>query len=277
MSMQSWSLPNPLQSPSPRSFSRSRNRRNVVSNGELTVFLRRKPKTFFSSLKVGIDEIADIAHNKVLIAAAVSAAIGQLSKPFTSAILYDNKNGFNFKAVFQAGGFPSTHSSAVVATATSLGLERGFSDAIFGLAVVYASLVMYDAQGVRREVGTHAKALNRVLLKAQLNSISSNDLVDSQPGKLSSNLESLDPSFSKEASLTRSKPTNASLLLRSDNRINQCTTLIPSGLAADVDGELEKVVNSGTSLNESVGHTVFEVIAGALLGLFVSLVVYTVT
>ncbi|KAI5674819.1 hypothetical protein M9H77_15183 [Catharanthus roseus] len=48
-----------------------------------------------------------------------------------------------------------------VATATTLGVERGFSDPIFGLAVVYACLIMYDAQGVRREVGNHAKALNR--------------------------------------------------------------------------------------------------------------------
>ncbi|PHT82180.1 hypothetical protein T459_15195 [Capsicum annuum] len=34
----------------------------------------------------------------------------------------------------------------IVATATALVLERGFSDSIFGLAMVYASLVMYDAQ-----------------------------------------------------------------------------------------------------------------------------------
>ncbi|XP_028126097.1 uncharacterized protein LOC114322863 isoform X7 [Camellia sinensis] len=102
----------------------------------------------------GTDEIA---HNKVLISAA-----GQLSKPFTSAILYGNSNNFDFKTVFRSGGFPSTHSSAAVATAMSLGFEwwvklvkccisfapslRGLSDAVFGLAVVYASLIMYDAQ-----------------------------------------------------------------------------------------------------------------------------------
>lgn len=46
---------------------------------------------------------------KVLIAAGTSAAIGQLSKPFTSVVLY-GKN-LDFRSVFQAGGFPSTHSS----------------------------------------------------------------------------------------------------------------------------------------------------------------------
>jgi hypothetical protein len=33
-----------------------------------------------------------------------------------------------------------------VAVATSLGLERGFADSIFGMSVVFAAIVMYDAQ-----------------------------------------------------------------------------------------------------------------------------------
>ncbi|KAF4404505.1 hypothetical protein G4B88_005891 [Cannabis sativa] len=58
----------------------------------------------------------------VLIAAGVSAVIGQLSKPFTSVILYGKE--FDMKSAIQAKGFPSTHSSAIVAAATCLGLER---------------------------------------------------------------------------------------------------------------------------------------------------------
>jgi acid phosphatase family membrane protein YuiD len=44
-----------------------------------------------------------------VIAAVVSAAIGQLSKPYTCVLLYGKD--FDFKTTFQAGGFPSTHSS----------------------------------------------------------------------------------------------------------------------------------------------------------------------
>ncbi|XP_028115557.1 uncharacterized protein LOC114313347 isoform X4 [Camellia sinensis] len=129
-------------------LSHLRNRRSFISDYGL---LGRKtkassgppPRTTFVCVTFEIDEIA---HNKVLISAAVSATIGQLSKLFTSAILYGNSNSFDFKTVFRSGGFPSTHSSAAVATAMSLGFERGLSDAVFGLAVVYASLIMYDAQ-----------------------------------------------------------------------------------------------------------------------------------
>lgn len=90
-----------------------------------------------SCLKFGFDGIAEIAHNKVrfqfgfqfwsqtledffsfydvilngkvLIAAGVSAAVGQFSKPFTYAIFYGK--GFDLRAVLQPGGFPSSHSS----------------------------------------------------------------------------------------------------------------------------------------------------------------------
>lgn len=75
---------------------------------------RRKDKasTFrISSLAAAgfFNDVAQIAHNKVLIAAGVSMAIGQLSKPFTSVFLYGKE--FDIKALIQAGGFPSSHSS----------------------------------------------------------------------------------------------------------------------------------------------------------------------
>ncbi|XP_028121221.1 uncharacterized protein LOC114318512 isoform X4 [Camellia sinensis] len=260
-------------------WSHLRNRRSFISDYGL---LGRKtkassgppPRTTFVCVTFEIDEIA---HNKVLISAAVSATIGQLSKPFTSAILYGNSNNFDFKTVFRSGGFPSTHSSAAVATAMSLGFERGLSDAVFGLAVVYASLIMYDAQGVRREVGIHAKALNRVLLQNSASSNDADDLIDSQPRKSSSNLESFGPLFLEEADTFQAKQTNAKLLLRSENRKSQSGILISSSLPSNVEGESKKIANSWAMLKESVGHNEIEVIAGALLGLFVSFAVYTLT
>ncbi|CAL5321186.1 unnamed protein product [Camellia sinensis] len=96
-------------------------------------------------------------------------------------------------------------------------LIGGLSDAVFSLAVVYASLIMYDAQGVRKEVGIHAKALNRVLLQNSASSNDADDLVDSQPRKSSSNSESFGPLFLEEADTFQAKQTNAKLLLRSEN------------------------------------------------------------
>ncbi|GKV37844.1 hypothetical protein SLEP1_g45819 [Rubroshorea leprosula] len=224
-----------------------------------TSFVRypRKHSKFTCFLHVGLDDVAQIAHNKVLIAAGVAAAIGQLSKPFTAVILYGRN--FDFKAAFQAGGFPSTHSSSVLAAATTLALERGFSDSLFGLTVVYAGLVMYDAQGVRREVGNHARALNKVLPKSSINSIASKDkdgFIDLQRGTSSTlNMASLDPRSSTNSM-------KSPQLVTTEQRAKQTTRL-----AANYDE---------SPLKESIGHTEVEVVAGALLGFLVSLAVYAV-
>ncbi|XP_059278378.1 uncharacterized protein LOC132032710 [Lycium ferocissimum] len=204
---------------------------------------------------IGIEAITDVIHNKVLVAAAISAAVGQLMKPFTSSLFYGNE--FNFKTALQAGGFPSTHSSAVIATATALGLERGFSDSIFGLAVVYAGLVMYDAQGVRREVGIHARAFNKAFLRNKINSVQSTNeldiLSDSIQEKLFSDAESADRQLSDNSSPFQPSLKNATLLLKPDEKKVSSSSFAP--------------------LKEQVGHTEVEVIAGALLGFFVSLAV----
>lgn len=208
-----------------------------------------------------VHDVAGILHNKVLVSVVVSAAIGQLTKPFASTILYGKK--FDLRTAFHAGGFPSTHSSAAVATATCLAIERGFADTLFGLAVVYAGLIMYDAQGVRREVGTHAKVLNKVMPTTLYSSSSTNDangLVNSYSRESSSDLEITGPVSSEELSSFQKKP-SSSLLLKSDNRMH----IRPSGVVSDIT-----VVST---LKESVGHTEVEVAAGALLGLVVSLVI----
>ncbi|XP_071700999.1 uncharacterized protein [Rutidosis leptorrhynchoides] len=219
---------------------------------------RRRRRTvnvssMLASISVGTDMIVEIAHNKALIAATVCGAFGQLAKPFAASILY--QKDFDLKSVFQAGGFPSTHSSAAVATAMSVGLERGFSDSVFGLAVVFAALTMYDAQGVRREVGVHARTLNKALTTNQPNTYSSSK-------KLSLNPESGNSHKMDETS-------NLSPVITSDRRVNS------SCLTDDIGNGSESSGPISSPLKESIGHTEIEVAAGALLGLVASLVVYS--
>ena len=55
---------------------------------------------------------------------------------------------------------PSSHSSTVVALATAIGRAEGIDSSMFALAVVFATIVMYDATGVRQAVGFQARLLN---------------------------------------------------------------------------------------------------------------------
>lgn len=75
--------------------------------------------------------------------ATAAVLVGQLSKPLASAL---RGKGFNWRLALKSGGMPSTHSASMVASATAIGLERGLSDSLFGLTVVVAGIIMYDAQ-----------------------------------------------------------------------------------------------------------------------------------
>ncbi len=70
---------------------------------------------------------------------------------------------FNFKRILGSGGMPSSHSAIVTATATLIGKYEGITTPLFGLACVFAAVVMYDAAGVRRAAGKQATVLNKII------------------------------------------------------------------------------------------------------------------
>lgn len=70
---------------------------------------------------------------------------------------------FNFKRIMGAGGMPSSHSAVVTSLAALIGKNQGYDTPIFGISVIFAFIVMYDAAGVRRAAGKQAKILNKIV------------------------------------------------------------------------------------------------------------------
>ena len=70
---------------------------------------------------------------------------------------------FNFKWFVGTGGMPSSHAAAVSAMAASAGLQAGLSSPLFALALLFAIVVIFDSQGVRRASGQQAEILNKIL------------------------------------------------------------------------------------------------------------------
>jgi len=60
------------------------------------------------------------------------------------------------------GGLPSNHSAIVSSMAALIAFREGMSDPAFGVAVTIAFIVMMDANALRRQVGRHASAINRI-------------------------------------------------------------------------------------------------------------------
>lgn len=108
--------------------------------------------------------MTELLRNDALLVAAVAWSMAQVSK-LLIALLRDRQ--FEIWYLTSAGGMPSSHSALVVALATRIGLDAGVSSASFAIATVFASVVLYDAAGIRRAVSIQARILNRILAEVR--------------------------------------------------------------------------------------------------------------
>ena len=60
------------------------------------------------------------------------------------------------------GGMPSSHSSFSISLTTMIGLNEGFNTPLFAIALVFSTIVCYDAMGLRMESGRQAEAINKI-------------------------------------------------------------------------------------------------------------------
>ncbi len=102
----------------------------------------------------------ELFRNRVLFAAALAWLCAQVAKVLITFIL---SHKWNAERLWGAGGMPSAHSSMVCALTISIARFNGVNSPLFAIAVMFAFVTMYDAMGVRREAGEHAKLLNKYI------------------------------------------------------------------------------------------------------------------
>lgn len=83
--------------------------------------------------------------------------LAQAAKILLSFLL---EKKWDFNLLVSSGGFPSSHTAIVCALAISIGKVEGWDSALFAISVALAVIVMYDAAGVRRAAGNHARVIN---------------------------------------------------------------------------------------------------------------------
>lgn len=150
-----------------------------------------------------------IPYNYVLAVAVISWCAAQIIKTFIHLI---QTKSFNPERLFGAGGMPSSHSALVCSATIAICRKCGFDSSEFALSFILAMIVMYDAMGVRRSAGLHARELNRI------------------------------------------------------NRLFAMKGIKPYD---EVSGQKEK---KKKELKEYLGHTPFEVLGGALLGILIAMI-----
>jgi len=69
----------------------------------------------------------------------------------------------HLRQLYLSGNMPSAHSASVVALTTVIALKDGVGSGLFGLSLLLAAIVMYDAVMVRRSTGEQGAALQKLI------------------------------------------------------------------------------------------------------------------
>lgn len=103
----------------------------------------------------------DAITSPYLIAIVLAWIVAQGLKYVIAVIRTRNKA--SLRQFYLSGNMPSAHSAGVVALATVVGLRDGFGSALFGIAFLFAAVVMYDAVMVRRSSGEQGTAIQALI------------------------------------------------------------------------------------------------------------------
>jgi len=101
----------------------------------------------------------ELRSNHLFLVTILAWTLAQLIKVITGII---KTKKFDFRWFIGTGGMPSAHSAGASALAITAGFDYGFNSGIFALAIVFAMVTMFDAQGVRRSTGSQARILNKI-------------------------------------------------------------------------------------------------------------------
>ncbi len=98
-------------------------------------------------------------YNYILVTAVLSWWLSQIIKFVINLIKFKE---FNFERLTGAGGWPSAHSSMVCSASVAVLRTEGVSSTAFAIVCIFSLITMYDAMGVRRAAGQHAKEINKI-------------------------------------------------------------------------------------------------------------------
>ena len=105
-------------------------------------------------------DLTGILANRILLCALTAWFVAQILKIPTYWMV---EKKLDWRRIRGAGGMPSSHTAFVVSLTVMVGAVCGFDTALFAVSFTLASIVMYDATGVRRETGLQAQVINEIL------------------------------------------------------------------------------------------------------------------
>lgn len=107
-----------------------------------------------------MNETGLIFNNRILDVTFVAWFLAQFYKVLETIFI---DRDFNIKRFLETGGMPSSHSSTVSCLTTCIGIVYGTNTPYFAIAIIFSSIIMYDAAGIRRAAGRQARIVNKMV------------------------------------------------------------------------------------------------------------------
>src|SRR5690554_8118292 len=98
--------------------------------------------------------LAELAANRILLAAIVAWSLAQLVKV---PLNYLAHRVWDWSLLLSSKGMPSSDSALVTGVTLGIGLQEGFGSPLIAIAGVIAMIGIYDATGPRRRAADHAR------------------------------------------------------------------------------------------------------------------------
>jgi acid phosphatase family membrane protein YuiD len=89
--------------------------------------------------------------------ALISGLTAQVAKVVIELVV---RRRFKPSVFFDNGGMPSSHTSTVTTLALTVGRAEGFDSSIFSLVLIFSLYVIFEATGLRQEIGKQAELIN---------------------------------------------------------------------------------------------------------------------
>jgi len=98
--------------------------------------------------------------SRIAIAALLSGLIAQGLKVLLELV---NTRRFNLLRFFDNGGMPSSHTALVTTLTIGVGRTAGVESSLFAVTLVFSLYFIFEAAGLRQEVGNQARVLNELV------------------------------------------------------------------------------------------------------------------
>jgi len=153
-----------------------------------------------------------------------------------------SKNKISFEMYLATGGMPSSHSAIVSSLSIGMGMLYGFNSPYFVISIIYAVIVMHDAVKVRSAISNNTKTMKNFLA----------DIIENEYIKKSYKLNMLEKGFKQNP----------------DDNYERNLKQIK---------KMKREIDDLKKLKVVLGHTLSEVLIGAIIGGLISFLYFYLT